>query len=445
MTRATFIRRRWSWLGSSTLIVLAGLLAVLSQHYRVSIDLTQNHQNSLSAGELNILQAFQTPVTIEAIVKNKPELKRRITHFLTPYLQAQPLLTLKMDTLEQQTEQLQLDQRGRIVLQYQGREIRLYQLERRAFVAALQKLIHTSEQWIVFLEGHGEKSLFDRSNNGYSLLLSLLKKNGYQVQALDLLRLPAIPDNTAVLVLAGPTEDLRPTEVAELQRYLNQGGRLLWLQEPVVLNALQPLARTLGIHFLPGIVVSANKRLQQMLGIRHPAVLAITDLAQHPITANLNGRLLLPLAAALQTMDNPAWASAPLFFSPSDSWNETDDLQAHVRFDHPPEEQAGPLTLATALTAKETHPAARAVIIGDSDFLDNDYLAKARNAAFVLSVLAWLTEVNEPHPLVAAQVDLGSTITMATLQWRAAVLLLGIPTLLASVGIWLWIRGRRHA
>ena len=63
---------------------------------------------------------------------------------------------------------------------------------------------------VVFLSGHGEKSIQDSEKTGYSLARGLLEKENYQVEEINLLSGKGLPAETRCLVIPGPKKPLFP-------------------------------------------------------------------------------------------------------------------------------------------------------------------------------------------------------------------------------------------
>ena len=101
---------------------------------------------------------------------------------------------------------------------------------------------------VYFLTGHGEKNL-----DQYSTFTTNLINYNYEAKTLNLSELDAVPDDTALVLVAGPTADITDSERAKLETYLekamagipeNFSGKLL--EVPVGTGILtMPLYKTL--------------------------------------------------------------------------------------------------------------------------------------------------------------------------------------------------------
>ena len=434
----------------SLLTLLLGLAVFIglgwaSTRFVLQQDWTAQQRNSLSPELVRIIHALQAPLTITAIVKNDPALKRRIIEAILPLQQASPEIHLQFEDLITRAgkEAARQNLSGRLILDYQGQQTTLTQLDETSLLRGLQELQQGGERWAVFLQGHGEKSLDDQTANGYFSLDALLHKRGYRTLALNLLALGSIPDNTAVLILAAPRHSLLPAELTAVQNYIDAGHPLLWLREPHAQDGLNTLAESLGLAFLPGIIISNNTEMRALLGIKHPAVIPIIDYGNSTLTRQLDGQTLLPVATAISPTGQPPWHVETLLRSLPDSWTETGDLKGHVAYDPEQGEFQGPFILGVALTRPTAKTTQRIAVIGDSDFLNNDYLGYGQNQAFAERLFDWLSSntrlITTAHPVVE---DTRLNYSENTLTWLAAVLLLGIPAIFLIIATLQWLRRR---
>lgn len=84
-------------------------------------------------------------------------------------------------------------------------------------VSAMLYVSDDNPSKIVFTEGFGE--------NGSEALSNLLKKNGYEVETVNLLT-GEIPEDADVVVIYAPKSDLYSEQLAKLDKFLDNGGNL---------------------------------------------------------------------------------------------------------------------------------------------------------------------------------------------------------------------------
>ena len=68
---------------------------------------------------------------------------------------------------------------------------------------ALLRVSKDKKKRIVFLEGHGERSVEDKDRGGLASTKEALIKQGYDVGTVALLQETSVPENTDVLIVAG--------------------------------------------------------------------------------------------------------------------------------------------------------------------------------------------------------------------------------------------------
>lgn len=305
---------------------------------------------------------------------------------------------------------------------------------------ALQTLTQPGRPAVFFLQGHGERAPDDFDpRQGYSRIAGLLRQQNLEVDTLHLGQTRAIPQNCALLIIAGPRQELAPFEVALLREYLARKGRLLVLLDARLRTGLEPLLKEWGIQFSDDVLMDESLSLDGR-------ELLISSYADHPITAPLHqATTVFYLPRSLQPLPQSAGADkpivSPLASCSAQGWAEFDPDAPSPRF-HPEVDLPGPLPLAVAI---ERGPIAgvhvqirptRLVVVGDSDFATNRGL-KGANAAFFLNAVNWLLERANglgmaPRPFE----DLRLTMNRRQLRrlfWLVAV---GLPALAAAAGLY---------
>ncbi len=426
------------------MLALLILLAWLSNRFQLQWDWTRNGDNSLSELSIAVLQRTRDPLQITVYAPEQVKLREHIHRFIERYQQHKSNLILRFVDPTQYPDEARrqgISLSGELLLSYQGREERLQRLDEQNLTSAIQRLQQTHTRWVAGLSGHGERSLMGSANHDLSELGKVLAEQGYQVVELDLATSPSPPDNTALLVIASPLKPLLPGELTQLSNYLEQGKNLLLLVDPGNQVSQQPLLDLLGISMLPGTIVDANIR---ELGIDNPAVALVPRYPEHAALTGFNLISLYPQAAALDASPNETWQITPLLQTLARSWNETGPLSGEIERNPDLHEQAGPLVIGYALNRDGPEREQRVLVIGDGDFLSNNYLANAGNLDLGLALVRWLTSNEQMlgipareildrelqlSPLAKGIIGLGSLIVMPLL-------------LLITGGIITWRRNR---
>ncbi|MDM8558635.1 Gldg family protein [Candidatus Parabeggiatoa sp. HSG14] len=304
-----------------------GIIAWLSVRYTYQVDMTMNNRYTLSEMSQQLLKHIDGPVTITGYFNNNDSSRRNFTQkLITRYQQHKSDLVFKFvdpDMVPGEVRQHGIKY-GDLVINYQGRteHVSHYQLSEQELTTALQRVIRTNNHNIVFLEGHGERSSEGMAKNDLTNWTQQLTSRGFNITTANFAKNHQIPDDTGLLVIAGPMVKLLPGEVTLLSHYIDQGGNLLWLLDPGDLQGLEPLAEKLGLTVQPGTVVDL---VGQLYGdSEHPAILTINQYGQHPITTNFPFLTLFPQSSGLLVeLPFDEWEQTTLLTTNHQAWSET--------------------------------------------------------------------------------------------------------------------------
>ncbi|MGD2083876.1 MAG: GldG family protein [Chromatiales bacterium] len=427
------------------LLAAVGLAGWLSVRYQVQWDWTAGGRNSLSEASRRVMERLEAPLTITAFAPENPVLRQQITRLIDRYRRAAPELRFSFvdpQTEPQRVRELGIEIAGELLLEYGGRRERLDRLSEESLTNAIQRLALRGERWIAYLRGHGERDLEGRANHDLGDFGMELERKGFEIQPLDLAASPTVPDNTALLLVAGPQVALLPGEWALISDYLERGGNLLWLTDPDSPVDPARLRALLGVRALPGVVVDLNAAA---LGIREPGVALVTEYPRHPATAGLERLTLFPRASALEIDPPDGWEASALLPTLERTWNETGGLEGAPGIDPDLGERAGPLVIGYALERKADETAQRALVLGDGDFLSNAFLGNVGNLDLGLNLVRWVAGEDQLLDIPAKTArDLDLQLSRIALAVIGFGFLLVLPLGFAAAGATVWWRRRRR-
>ena len=439
------------------LLGVAGSLAWVSTRYNYQADWTANARHSLSPASVKLLQQAKGPIAVTAFARDTRQLRDHIRDVIGRYQRYKSDVSLSFinpDTDPARAQAMGVTKDGEVVIEYGGRNEHLkpFELKEQNITNALQRLLRSGERWLVFLDGHGERRAQGQANNDLSLWVKQLEDKGFKTRSLNLAQAGSIPDNTTVLVISAPQVDLLPGEVKAVEDYVSRGGNLLWLGDPGPLHGLGPVAKELGVKFLPGIVVDLTT---QLLGIQSAAIAAVTSYGADPVTKDFNLLTVFPLAAGLNVTAPKGWQSDGFLKTGESSWVETGKLTGKVQFNEK-EDIRGPVTIGETLT-RTAAPAAdkagtahggkqqRVIVIGDGDFLANQYVGNVGNLDLGMNMINWLSE--DEHFLdIPAKTAPDTSLQLSPLQSGIIGFgfLFGLPAVLLVSGMTIWLRRRKR-
>ncbi len=458
-----------NWIFLLLFLTAVGLLAWLSQRYSVEADWTASGRNTLAEATVRLLERIEGPVKITAFA-TESELtspRKRIRDLIERYQRHKSDIALEFvnpETDPQRTRELDIKVDGELVLEYRGRTEHVQRVTEENLTNALQRLLRRGERKLVFVTGHGERDPHGRANFDLGEFVRRLEDKGLKAETVNLAEAKAIPEDTAVLIIAGPRVAWLEGEVKLVLDYLDRGGRLLWLHDPGPLHGLEPLAEKLGITFVPGVVVDPTT---QLLGIRDPAIALVVAYPPHPVTSDFHFMTLYPQAAGIRATGARAagWTARAFLQSSPGSWAETGPLRGVIKADG--KDTPGPLDLGLALTrtpagekgdndkgqdnpgpdqpAVKKKAEQRVVVIGDGDFLSNTFLGNQGNQDLGFNVINWLSH-DDTFINIPAKVAPDTRLNLSRTAWAVIALffLIGLPVILLGSGIWIWHRRRRR-
>ncbi len=432
-------------------LTFISVLAWLSTQFSFSIDLTANQRNSLSEPTLRLLKSIDSPLEISAFVSPINEMKETLDGLFQRYKAKQDRIdyhSINPDLVPEKLREFNIQRDGEVVIEYQGRSENITRVSESTVTNAIARLVRQGERWVVFLEGHGERDPFGDANHDLQLFASRLSQKGFQIETVNLTQTTAIPENTDMLVIADAAFELLAGEIDMIHAYIDKGGNLLWLADSDHNNRLIELADRLELEFLPGVIVDPST---QLLGLSRVDFALVADYPRHAITTAIDTVTLYPRARALQfNGEESDWQATPLMVTHNRSWNETGELKGKITQNDQGGERPGPLNVGFSLTRSlqeedgELHTQ-RVVVVGDADFLSNQYLGNGSNLALGLNMINWLSHDDNliaisPRSAIDTRLDLSENYPI----FIAVFFLLVLPLLLLGSGIRIWqVRRKR--
>jgi hypothetical protein len=292
-----------------------------------------------------------------------------------------------------------------------------------------------------YLIGHGEHRVDSNDDQtGYAKFLAVLLQNYVQVEPLTLLGTNSIPADCALLVIAAPQSAFEVTELAKINRFLQEGGRLL------VLFGYASVNKDLGIERLLakwGVNVSSTIIKDEQHSLNGQDVL-IENFAKHPVVnALLQSYVHVILPRVVSHIESSATAAdAPTvtdlaFTSPSSVLiGETNGPQPYC--------VAVAVEKGAVKGTLNERGTTRIVAIGESFLFDNQMLDSGANRDFAGYALNWLLDRPQllqglgPRPVQEFKV----VMTQSQLKAVRLLLLLALPGGVLLTGLLVWLRRR---
>ncbi|MBC7082060.1 MAG: GldG family protein [Firmicutes bacterium] len=495
--RRLMLSRRMRY-GSNALVLTCAVVAIVLMvnfivaRHPAKLDLTQNKMYTLSEETRQVLRKVDRDIKITAFFPEGDAMGEMVKDLLKEYTRLSPNISVSFvdpDKNPSLAKRYEITAYGTSVVESgsKSRKVMQYDLVEysgesqmpgfageQAFTRAIIGVLQEEEKSVYFLVGHDERDLVQ----DYWQARSFLEGEGYTTKTVNLATEGKVPQDAALLVIAGPQKDLAPKEVEAVQDYVNRGGSVMVLAEPLrqkgQLSNLKAMVARWGVGMNDDVVIDPASHYFLDAGSPIPEV-RYHDITMKLVTEKLG--CVLPRSRSLyevkDTRDSGVTLTALLETS-GESWGETDLTAKRVLFDAKADIK-GPLVLAYAVeralepkaeakeagetqagsagdSAKETAGAtgagsagsrARMLVVGNASFLDNDVVTFQGNIDFFMNSVGWLVGKEESITIRAKSPSFSRvylTGQQASLVFYSTVV--GLPLLFVLVGGGIWLRRR---
>jgi ABC-type uncharacterized transport system involved in gliding motility auxiliary subunit len=442
--------------GTNTTILSIAVIAILVvinfvgfRHHK-TFDLTTEKLYTLSDQTRNIVSNLKQDLTVARFDKTP---NATFDDLMAEYKALSPHFKYQFVDPNQKpevAEEFGVTHPGDVVVAYGARKEHLASGPRSEpgeedITGAIVKVTSDKIKEVCFVTGHGEKSLTDSSQDGFSQVDAGLKKENYTTKTINLIADNGVPADCSAVVIAGPKQTYYPQETAMLGKFLDAGGDALILVDPATDPKLDDLFQSWNVAAGNDIVVDASGMGQLFGG--GPIIPVVQDFGSSPITKGFQGSVaFFPLARTVSIADKnktiPQTVDLLKTSERSFTIPKLEPGQKKISFD-PKTDKIGPLSLGVAANRKVGDKDARLVVIGNSQFAANPFVTQQRNGDLFYNAVDWLLQDENlisirPKSATNRRVNL-SEAQSATLHWMNLVF---IPGLVIFSGVYIWWKRR---
>lgn len=295
------------------------------------------------------------------------------------------------------------------------------------------------------LTGHGEGELSSNFENA-------VEKENIDLAELSLLTEEGVPEDADCVLIYAPQTDISQDELEMLQEYLQAGGDLFLITDPIVDGTTRPnldaLMSGYGVAAEEGIVLEGSMSNYY----RYPYYLLPT-INSHTVTSPLRDGgyyVLLSAAQGLTVSDDlPDGVSVAQLLTTSDSaFSKQMDGWTLTTFDKEEGDVDGPFALAVAVTDEiDDDTQSHIVWVSSSSLLDDaaNEMVSGSNQDLFLNALSWMCGQEEGITIHAKSITADYlTVDSATASAMTAVIIGVIPLCFLGTGIFIWVRRKRQ-
>jgi len=444
--------------GSNTLVMalaFIGILVVINflvYKYPKRWDLTEDQQHTLTPETTDTLKALPEPVTaVGFFTRNYPTdyARSQLQDFKNSSNGKFDFKFVDPDADPVSAQSAKITQDGTVVLQMNGRQEQVTSLTEQEMTSALIRLSNPGPRSVYFLTGHGERDPQGSGDLAFSRAKQALETKNYTVNVLNLLATPTIPEDALAVIIAGPQKPVSENEVQLLQEFVNKGGALVVMEEPLAVtqfgDAPDPLAGYLSQNW--GIILGNDIVIDTTAD--PPTVAVANGFETHAIVTQKLKTLIpiFPTARSVQIGDGESTAgTVALIKTANQSWGETNiaDLQNNKAQYDAGQDVIGPVTVVA--TGENTENQSNVVVIGDSDFATDRFFDQYGNADLFVNSVDWAAGqqglINLTPKQSTQRMILPPQKYMINLIFFGSVFVL--PGAVLFAGIFVWIQRRRR-
>ena len=437
------------------LVVIAAVVVVnvLANRFNKTYDTTSNRRYSLSEQTVKIVKGLKQNAIISYF--DQSTRFRQGKDLLDQYANLSPRVRVEYvdpDKNPQAAREAGIRNFGTAVVQIGTRKEEAKGMTEEGVTGAFIRDLKSTTRTVCFAAGSGEHQLDGGDRDGLSRFKELLGRDGYESRSIDLLQKAEVPSDCTTLVLAGPTRNYEQPEVDAVKKYVENGGRALFMMDaPLKLgrseiadnDALATVLEGWGVTLNKDLILDLNP-IGQIVGLG-PQVALVTNYTSQPIVSEMKGTATgFPLSRSMEIRGTDKTSVEKLFDSSNSSLATTNLGSAAVDVNDP-KNKKGPLTIGAAgtyNTGKENSQG-RFVVVGSSSWATNGFIKFNGNNDLALNAINWLSSDEDLISIRPKQEeDRRVTMTRAQLGWVRSTSQFLLPLIVAVVGIGVWWKRR---
>jgi gliding motility-associatede transport system auxiliary component len=438
------------------ILVVLGIVTVgnvLADRYNKSYDGTANKRYSLSEQTAKIVKGLKQDATITYYDQSTHF--RQAKDLLDEYANLSHKVHIEYvdpDKKPQLARMAGVKNYGTAVVQIGAKHEEARSFDEDGITGAFIRDIKNNTRTVCFVTGSGEHQIDDTARNGYSRLKDLLGKDEYEAKSISLLEKAEVPGDCTVLVVGGPGSDYLQPEVDAIKKYVEGGGRALFMLDPPLSggmrqgiasnDALDALLQSWGVTLDKDLILDLSP-VGQLVGLG-PQVALVTHYDSHPIVNEIKGMATgFPLSRSMD-ISNTDKTTVEKLFSSSGTSLATTNLSSPAVNVNDPKNKKGPMTLAAAGTYNTgSKSQGRFVVVGSSLWAANSFINFNGNSDLALDTVNWLSSDEDLISIrPKAPEDRRVTMTQAQMIWVRTTSQFLLPLLVVVGGVAVWWRRR---
>lgn len=429
-------------------------------------DLTSDKVSSISDNSQKVIKWIKEPLEVLVFSPGeKSDYQKFLLDSYNFYNRKISYRFLDPEQNPQAAQQYGITKTGEAVIKYKDGFAKIDNVTEEFVTNAIIRMTQNVKNTVYFLMQHGEHPVDDiNSNQGYGLAWRELIKENYAVSKLKL-EPPNyyIPGNCTILICAGPRSMYTQLEIKAVREYLDNGGRAVFMLDPNVRTGLEDFIGEYGIKLendclvdvvFPSLIERLTAGIQGRKAYPKPVFQVIVrDFPDTEITKDFKDKDKSVIMSVARSMNLPDKEKdqirmdlqiEPLAKTTDKGWSETDleGLFSSARISPAVYTRKGPHITGMLSTKGTRESNSKIIVLGDSDFINNEYIHQLSNRDFFMNCMAYLSKQANlisvrPRHLFASRLDY-DPVTMSRI-FTISVLIFPQLFLMAGIAIW-WLR-----
>lgn len=435
-----------------TVLFILGIVNWLGTKHYKRWNLTEKTSDVLSSQTIQVLKSLDKDISVTYFYTQRysdesEEARKTYKNLLERYKSLSPRFSyemldyaknpLRVDEFVKGSKNLNIEDGASVVKSGEYVQ-KINDTSESALTQAIIKVTTGKERTVCFTEGHGEHDPDLSDTGGYSVARKALVAENYAVKKINILK-DGIPETCNVLLVAGPVVPFQDEERARLKKWIDAGGKAMFLVDPTGPTGLEALFKEYGITAENDVLKTKDAA---SMGIDPFEIYSEDYDPSHPITESLSKKLFIigesvgkiPMrmieARSLKVDENPA--SGLEVVALISTWDivlaypasEAPSARAMKRIpgaqapagdgSHRPltevksfvvaavakkalKEEPASTSEAGLPEEKKQGPTARIAVFGDSDWAVDGVIDQMPNGDLFMNSIAWLAE--EEHTI----------------------------------------------
>ena len=369
-----------------TIIVFVSLI---SRQHDTKWDLTSSKANTLSLQSSDLIKGLTKDVKAVCFTSN-PSKRSSIEHTLKMYRSEGSRFSYEFhDPVKHplEAEKYNVLTDPVIYLEIGAKREKIDNFSEESITNAIARLLSDKEKVVYSLTGHGE--LLTEGGDPLKSM-SVFKTNAerevYKVKPLSIVEEGKIPDDASMLIIAGPSSPIHAKEMDVIEKYMENGGRTLWLLGKNFPKENRKIFDKYGFSVYDGYIEDETSK---MIGF-DSSIAVILAVSPSDITkgfTNLENMYLLPLCCALKPEKQVDGITLLPLFATTGNAVLVDSGKTEKK-----NVQEG-YVVASSMerNIKDTEKTEKMIVIGSSMMAGDNIIVQGENLNLLLNASAWLT------------------------------------------------------